>query len=66
MSADAERAVIGAALLDPNMLRFAVEHITPDDFADRRLGAAYGIMLGLRGAGEPLDEMVVAERLKAG
>ena len=65
MSADAERAVIGAALLDPNMLRFAVEHITPDDFADRRLGAAYGIMLGPRGAGEPLDEMVVAERLKA-
>ena len=65
MSADAERAVIGAALLDPNMLRFAVELITPGDFADSRLGAAYGIMLGLRGTGEPIDEQIVSERMTA-
>ena len=65
MSADAERAVIGAGLIDADMLRFAVEHITPADFADTRLGATYGIMLGLRGAGEPFDEMVLSERLKA-
>ena len=65
MSADAERAVIGAALIDPDMLRFAVEHITPDDFADKRFGAAYGIMLGLRGTGESIDEMVVSERIKS-
>lgn len=65
MSLDAERAVIGAALWDPTMLRFAVEHITPDDFADRRFGATYGIMLGLKGAGEPFDEQILAERLKA-
>lgn len=64
MSADDERAVIGAVLLDPESLRFAVEHITGDDFADKRLGMAFNVMLGMRGTGEAVDEITVSAALK--
>src|SRR5690625_2720033 len=64
VSTESERAVIGAALLDPESLRFAVEHITGDDFADKRLGMAYNVMLGLRGTGEAVDEITVSAALK--
>ena len=62
----AERSVIGAGLIDPDVLRFAAEHITPRDFADARLGAAFDAMLAMRTAGEPIDEQTVAARLAAG
>ena len=62
----AERSVIGAGLIDPDVLRFAAEHITPRDFADARLGAAFDAMLTMRTAGEPIDEQTVAARLAAG
>lgn len=66
MSADAERAIIGAALINPDMLRFAVEHVTPADFTDKRLAAAYAWMLGARGTGEAIDEVTVEAALKSG
>lgn len=55
----AERAILGAALLDANSLRFALDHITPDDFADYNLGKIFSIMVGLRSARLPIDEVSV-------
>ena len=59
MTTDNEKAVIGAILQNPEALRFAVEHITGDDFRDHRLAAVFNVMNGLRGAGEPVDELTV-------
>lgn len=59
----AERAIIGAALLDPSQLRFAQEHVEPRDFADRRLGAAYEAMVRRHVSGEPIDEITIAADL---
>lgn len=55
----AERAVLGAALLDPDSLRFSLDHITPDDFANPQLGRLFSIMVGLRSAGLPIDDLSV-------
>ena len=38
---NAERAVVGASLLDPNMIREAVEHCSPADFRDPNLGGGH-------------------------
>lgn len=51
----AERAVIGAALINADSLMFATEHATPDDFSDPILGRLYSLMIGLRALGEPVD-----------
>src|SRR5690606_5102660 len=59
----AERDVIGAILLDPNALKFAIEHITGDDFNNRRLGAAYSIMVGHRGTGDDITETAIAKAM---
>lgn len=58
---EAEKAVLGAALIDPESLRFALDHITPDDFADKRLGKLFSIMVGLRSARLPLDPWSVLQ-----
>ena len=57
---DAEKDIIGAILLHPDSLRFAIEHVTGDDFADRRLGAAFNVANGYRGTGTPIDETTLA------
>lgn len=56
---DAEKAVLGAALLDPESLRFTLDHITAEDFADPRLGKLFTIMVGLRSARLPIDDLSV-------
>ncbi len=65
MSADAERAVIGAALRNPEMIRFAVEHIIPDDFNDKRFGSAFARMVAMRSTGVAVDEVSVEAAMKA-
>lgn len=66
MSTDAERAVIGAALLAPDSIRFATDHISGDDFADRRLGAAFTAIHHRHTNGEPIDEITIAADLASG
>lgn len=61
---DAERAVIGAALLDPNSIRFAAEHVIPDDFADKTLGKIFSLIVGLRAAGYPIDPISVEKEAR--
>lgn len=59
MSNEAERAVIGAALLDPGTLRWSSEHVAPEDFESVTLGTVYGIMLALHADGRPVDPISV-------
>lgn len=56
---EAERSVVGAALIDPDTVRFAIEHITPDDFEDITLGNVFSTIVGLRSAGLPVDPIAV-------
>jgi hypothetical protein len=58
---EAERAVVGAALLNPESIRFALDHCTPDDFLDPTLAAVYDVMIGHRSAGLPVDEVTIAK-----
>lgn len=54
---EAERAVIGATLLDPNSIRFTTQDVIPADFSDVRLGQVYGLLIGLHASGLPVDEI---------
>lgn len=58
---EAEKAVLGAALIDPESLRFSLDHITPDDFADKTLGKLFSVMVGLRSARLPIDAWSVMQ-----
>lgn len=58
---DAEKAVVGAALIDPNTIRLALDHCTPDDFRHPMLAQVYELMIGLRSAGLTVDEVTVAK-----
>lgn len=58
---EAERAVVGSALLDPESIRFALDHCTPDDFHDPRLGRVWSIMIGHRSARLGVDEVTIAK-----
>jgi replicative DNA helicase len=63
-SLEAERAVLGAILLEPGLLPRAVELLTPDEFykeAHRRIFAA---MIQLFERGEAPDTIMVAETLR--
>lgn len=59
----AEAYVIGAVLQHPDVLLEIIDHITGDDFSDRRLAAAYNVMIGMRGTGEPVEILSVAKAL---
>lgn len=61
---EAERAVLGAILLEPAILPRAVELLAADEFykdAHRRI---YTVMLGLFERGEPADALTVSEELR--
>lgn len=62
-SNEAERAVLGAVLIDANTWP-TVSHLTAEDFyrADHR--AIYSALSGFVEAGEPMDVVTVAERLE--
>lgn len=61
---NAERAVVGASLLDPNMIREAVEHCSPADFRDPNLGQVWALMIGMRSAGDKVDPITVDARIR--
>lgn len=61
----AERAVVGAVLTDPACLRFAAEVVSPDDFADTRIGALYGLVAGMVSSGLPVDLVTVGAEVQA-
>lgn len=65
MTREAEAAIIGAILLDPESIRFAIEHVTPSDFDDTALGAAFGLLLDMRKAGTKIDPLSLVDAAAA-
>ncbi|ROR97807.1 replicative DNA helicase [Salana multivorans] len=65
MSAEAEAAVIGAALLSPGSLALVADHITADDFQDVALGRGYALLQQMRAAGDKIDPITFVDRAAA-
>jgi hypothetical protein len=61
---EAEKAVLGAVLLQPDL--FAGLILTEDDFHDAAHRLIYRAMLQMYGDGKPLDPVLVARLLKSG
>ena len=62
--ADAERAVIGAMLMDQQAIIDASEVITADDFYQRQYGVIFGAIVELFNEGKPVDLVTLQDRLK--
>ncbi|MBI4011068.1 MAG: replicative DNA helicase [Candidatus Rokubacteria bacterium] len=61
---EAERAVLGAILLEPAMLPRAIELLTADEFYKDAHRKIYGAVLRLFERSEPADVLTVTEELK--
>src|SRR3990172_9300545 len=61
---EAERAVLGAILLEPGILARAIELLTADEFYKDAHRKIYGAMLRLFERSEPADVLTVTEELK--
>lgn len=56
---DAERSVLGAAMLDPKALDDVVSSLRPEDFHDRRHREAFAAIRTLAAQSAPVDEVTV-------
>jgi replicative DNA helicase len=59
----AERAVLGACLLEQEALGNAVESLTPDDFYDLNHRAAFEVMVDMFAASHPVEMVTFSEEL---
>jgi replicative DNA helicase len=59
MKNETESALIGAAILDPSQIDIIQGIVAPDDFFDSDLAAAYALILDMRDAGEPINDMTL-------
>lgn len=62
-SADAEKAVVGAMLLDGDAITTVQELLTGDDFYSRQLGIVFDAIVELHGSGIPVDTVVLQNKL---
>ncbi|HTU59326.1 MAG TPA: DnaB-like helicase N-terminal domain-containing protein, partial [Polyangiales bacterium] len=63
----AERAVLGGILLENDALNTVHElPLTPEDFYSEAHARIYECMVGLFGAGQPVDLVTLRERLSLG
>lgn len=62
---DAERAVVGAMMLDAEAIKEAIQYLVPDDFYDRRYGEIYLAIKQLYKEGKPVDQLTLQDRLKS-
>jgi replicative DNA helicase len=60
----AERAVLGAVLMDNSVLANVQEVITADDFSHHAHGSIFSAMMTLDGKNERIDPLTLAEQLK--
>lgn len=62
----AEKAVVGSCIFTPPLVRSVVQHVSPDDFGDKRLGAMFGLVLGMVSAHGPdsVTPITVAEEAR--
>jgi len=61
---EAERAVLGAILLEPVRIPRAIELLTPEEFYKEGHRKIYAAMVRLFEQSEPADVLTVAEELK--
>jgi replicative DNA helicase len=59
----AERAVLGACLLEQEALGHAVEHLAPDDFYDLNHRSAFEVMVDMFGANRPVEMVTFSDEL---
>lgn len=63
-SLEAERAVLGAILLEPALLPRAIEALVPEEFYKEAHRKIFGAMIRLFERGEPADAIMVTETLR--
>jgi replicative DNA helicase len=61
---DAEMSLIGAVLIDDEVMADINEHVTAKDFYDKRHSMIYGAMLRLYEHHKPIDLLTLTEELK--
>ena len=61
---DAEMSLLGAVLIDEEVIADVSEHIKPHDFYDRRHGLIYDAMMRLYEKHKPVDLLTLTEELK--
>lgn len=62
--ADAERAVIGAMLMDREAIVIAAESLQKDDFYQPQLGVVFDAIVEMNNEGKPIDLVILQDRLK--
>ena len=63
-SADAERAILGAVILDNNLINQAIELMRPDDFYNRAHQLIFRAMIGLSERGSEINPILLGEELR--
>lgn len=63
-SDDAEKSLLGAVLIDDEVMSDVSEHVSADDFYDKRHGIIYGAMMSLYEKHKPVDLLTLTEELK--
>lgn len=61
---DAEMSLLGAVLIDEEVLADISEHVKADDFYDKRHGIIYGAMMRLYEKHKPVDLLTLTDELK--
>lgn len=61
---DAEMSLLGAVLIDEEVLADVSEHVTVKDFYDKRHGTVYGAMMRLYEKHRPVDLLTLTEEMK--
>ena len=62
-NAAAERAVLGACLLEQEALGIAIENLVPEDFYDLNHRAAFEVMIAMFGDNHPVEMVTFCEEL---
>lgn len=58
-----EEAVLGACMLDQNVIRFAVQHVMPSDFYFWQGEEIFSAIIALHSTGQPVDVISVGAKL---
>ena len=61
---DAEKSLLGAVLIDEEVLADISEHVTPKDFYDKRHAVIYDGMMRLYEKHKPVDLLTLTDELK--
>lgn len=61
---DAEKSLLGAVLIDDEVLADVTEHVRPDDFYDKTHGVIFGAMMRLYEKHRPVDLLTLTDELK--